>query len=70
MDLEECQSKTNKSMEFMFRRFKEFLKHEKQTSRLRKQSGENLSYIPTCHQYGEKGRIRPNFPQNKIRNQN
>lgn len=33
---------------------------------------ERSSFIPTCYQYGNKGNIKPNFPQNhnQRRNQN
>lgn len=57
---EDCQSEINKFVRSVFQKFKQFLLHEKQTSRLLKQR-EERSPISTCHQYGEKRHIRPNY---------
>lgn len=49
---EDCQSEINKFMRFMFQTFKEFLRHEKQTSRVQKKNEESSSSIFICHKYG------------------
>lgn len=62
--LEDKECQRNEFMKFMFRMFNKFLKHEKEISRLHKQSEESSLSISTCHQCGEKEHIRPNLPQN------
>lgn len=58
---EDYQSEISKFMKLMFQKFKEFLRHEKQTPRLQNKSEESSLSIPTCHQCGEKGYKIPNF---------